>query len=307
MLLITGSNGLLGQKLVNLLQKKNENHWIATARGSNRIANLAKEHFATMDTTNPDEIQKVFDLYKPDVLIHTAAMTQVDDCETHQKACWLQNVKAVEYLIEACNKYHTFFIHLSTDFIFDGTSGPYTEEAEANPLSFYGKSKWEAEKLLQTSNIEWAIARTVLVYGIVEDMSRSNIILWVKKSLEEGKTIKVVDDQWRTPTLAEDLAMGVYLIAKHKAKGIFNISGKDMLTPYQMALATADFFGLDKSLIQRADSSTFTQPAKRPPKTGFIIEKARKILGYEPHSFQEGLAILQKQISEFELIKNAEK
>jgi dTDP-4-dehydrorhamnose reductase len=307
MLLITGSNGLLGQKLVNLLQRKNENQWIATARGSNRISNLSKEHFATMDITNPDEIQKVFDLYKPDVLIHTAAMTQVDDCETHQQACWLQNVKAVEYLIEACNKYHTFFIHLSTDFIFDGTSGPYTEEAEANPLSFYGKSKWEAEKLLQTSNIEWAIARTVLVYGIVEDMSRSNIILWVKKSLEEGKTIKVVDDQWRTPTLAEDLAMGVYLIAKHRAKGIFNISGKDMLTPYQMALATADFFGLDKSLIQRADSSTFTQPAKRPPKTGFIIDKARKILGYEPHSFQEGLAILQKQISEFELIKNAEK
>ena len=307
MLLITGSNGLLGQKLVNLLQRKNENQWIATARGSNRISNLSKEHFATMDITNPDEIQKVFDLYKPDVLIHTAAMTQVDDCETHQQACWLHNVKAVEYLIEACNKYHTFFIHLSTDFIFDGTSGPYTEEAEANPLSFYGKSKWEAEKLLQTSNIEWAIARTVLVYGIVEDMSRSNIILWVKKSLEEGKTIKVVDDQWRTPTLAEDLAMGVYLIAKHKAKGIFNISGKDMLTPYQMALATADFFGLDKSLIQRADSSTFTQPAKRPPKTGFIIDKARKILGYEPHSFQEGLAILQKQISEFELIKNAEK
>ena len=296
MYLITGSNGLLGQKLVNLLQEKNENYWLATARGGNRISNLAKEHFATMDISDKQSIQEVFESYKPSVLIHTAAMTQVDDCEAQQEACWLQNVKAVEYLVEACSKYQTFFVHLSTDFIFDGKDGPYSEEAEANPISFYGESKWEAEKILQASNIDWAIARTVLLYGIVEDMSRSNIILWVKKSLEEGKTIKVVDDQWRTPTLAEDLAMGTYLIAKQKAKGIFNISGKDLLTPYQMALATADFFGLDKSLIQRADSSTFSQPAKRPPKTGFLIDKARKILGYEPHSFLEGLALLQKQL-----------
>ncbi|MFN3315294.1 MAG: SDR family oxidoreductase [Raineya sp.] len=301
MLLITGSNGLLGQKLSDLLQKQNETNFVATSRGKNRNPNLPEKHFASMDITNPDEIQAVFERYKPSVLIHTAAMTQVDDCEKEQEACLLQNVQAVEYLIDACSKNRTFFVHLSTDFIFDGNAGPYDEEATANPISFYGNSKWEAEKRLQASSIDWAIARTVLVYGVVEDMSRSNIILWVKKSLEEGKTIKVVDDQWRTPTLAEDLAMGVYLIAKKKAKGIFNISGKDLLTPYQMALATADFFGLDKSLIQRADSNTFSQPAKRPPKTGFIIEKARKILGYEPHSFQEGLAILQKQIQELNL------
>lgn len=298
MFLITGSNGLLGQKLTDLLQNQNEINWIATARGKNRNPKLPDTHFATMDITNPEEIEQVFERYKPSVLIHTAAMTQVDDCETQQEACWLQNVQAVEYLINVCSKYHTFFVHLSTDFIFDGKAGPYDEDAEANPISFYGNSKWEAEKRLQSSSIEWAIARTVLVYGIVEDMSRSNIILWVKKSLEEGKLIKVVDDQWRTPTLAEDLAMGVYLIAKKREKGIFNISGKDFLSPYQMALATADFFGLDKNLIQRADSTTFSQPAKRPPKTGFIIEKARKILGYEPHSFQDGIKLLQKQMKE---------
>jgi dTDP-4-dehydrorhamnose reductase len=302
MFLITGSNGLLGQKLTDLLQNQNEINWIATARGKNRNPKLSDTHFATMDITNPEEIEQIFGRYKPSVLIHTAAMTQVDDCETQQETCWLQNVQAVEYLINACSKYHTFFVHLSTDFIFDGSAGPYDEAAAANPISFYGNSKWEAEKRLQNSSIEWAIARTVLVYGIVEDMSRSNIILWVKKSLEEGKLIKVVDDQWRTPTLAEDLAMGVYLVAQKREKGIFNISGKDFLSPYQMALATADFFGLDKNLIQRADSTTFSQPAKRPPKTGFIIEKARKILGYQPHSFQEGLELLQKQMKELKSI-----
>ncbi len=136
----------------------------------------------------------------------------------------------------------------------------------------------------------------MLVYGIAHDMSRSNIILWVKKSLEEGKNIKVVTDQWRTPTLAEDLAVGCYLIAEKEAEGIFNISGKDLLTPYEMAMMTADYFELDKSLIAEADSTTFTQPAKRPARTGFILDKPREKLGYEPRSFREGIEILAGQV-----------
>jgi dTDP-4-dehydrorhamnose reductase len=298
-ILITGSNGLLGQKLIRLLSEQQEYHWVATSRGSNRVGNAINFEFASMDTTNPAQIKEVFDSYKPSIVIHTAAMTQVDDCEKDHEACTLQNVTAVEYLANACAEYKAFFIHLSTDFIFDGKAGPYDEEAQAQPLSFYGESKLKAEEIVRnTQNLDWAIVRTVLVYGVAEDMSRSNIILWVKKSLEEGKKIKVVDDQWRTPTLAEDLAMGCFLVAKHKAKGIFNISGKDFLTPYQMALKTADFFGLDKNLIERADSTTFKQPAQRPPKTGFIIEKARKTLGYEPRSFEEGIAILAQQLQE---------
>jgi dTDP-4-dehydrorhamnose reductase len=233
---------------------------------------------------------------KPDYIIHTAAMTNVDQCESEKEACWQLNVHAVEYLAEASKQNGSYLLHLSTDFIFDGKSGPYDEKAEASPLSFYGESKLAAEQVLQQSNIAWAIARTVLVYGIAHDMSRSNIILWVKKSLESQKNIQVVDDQWRTPTLAEDLAMGCYLLVKHEAEGIFNISGKDMLTPYQMALQTADYFNLDKSFINRADSSTFTQPAKRPPRTGFIIDKAREAIGYDPHSFEEGIDVLAMQI-----------
>jgi dTDP-4-dehydrorhamnose reductase len=122
-------------------------------------------------------------------------------------------------------------------------------------------------------------------------------VLWVKKSLEEGKTINVVNDQWRTPTLAEDLAMGCYLAATKKAKGIYNISGEEMMTPYDIAIRTAEFFGLDKSLIKETDSTKFKQPAARPPKTGFIVEKAKRELGYQPRSFEEGLKVLAEQIS----------
>jgi len=223
-------------------------------------------------------------------------MTNVDQCETDKEGCWLQNVTAVENIVKACEASGAFLLHLSTDFIFDGEDGPYDEEAKANPVSYYGDSKLAAEKAVMAGKIDWAMARTVLVYGIAFDMSRSNIILWVKKSLEEGKTINVVNDQWRTPTLAEDLAMGCYLIAKKKAKGIFNISGKDFMNPYQMAIATADYFGLDKSLINETDGSKFSQPAKRPPKTGFVLDKAKEVLGYNPHSFEAGIAVLAEQL-----------
>ncbi|MEQ8417974.1 MAG: SDR family oxidoreductase [Imperialibacter sp.] len=293
-ILITGANGLLGQKLVVLLREKGED-FLATGRGASRIP-LEGIRYQSMDITNAAETLKVITTEKPEVVIHTAAMTNVDQCETDKEGCWLQNVTAVENIVKACEASGAFLLHLSTDFIFDGEDGPYSEEAKANPVSYYGDSKLAAEKAVMAGKIDWAMARTVLVYGIAFDMSRSNIILWVKKSLEDGKTINVVNDQWRTPTLAEDLAMGCYLIAKKKAKGVFNISGKDFMNPYQMAIATADYFGLDKSLINETDGSKFSQPAKRPPKTGFVLDKAKEVLGYSPHSFEEGIAVLAEQL-----------
>lgn len=297
-ILITGSNGLLGQKLVLLLSKIPDIELIATARGENRLAVNEGYIYEPMDITNSVEVAEIVGKYKPNVIIHTAAMTNVDQCETEKELCWQMNVNAVEYLVNACKPIDCLLIHLSTDFIFDGEKGPYDENASPNPISYYGESKLAAEQIILASNIRWAIARTVLVYGIVDDMSRTNIILWVKKSLEDGKKINVVTDQFRTPTLAEDLAMGCWLIADNEATGLFNISGKDFLTPYEMAIKTAEFFGLDQSLIAMADSSTFSQPAKRPPRTGFIIDKAISLLGYAPHSFIAGIQIVAEQFEQ---------
>ena len=296
-ILITGSNGLLGQKLVELLHKSAKNQVIATARGENRLPFTDGYEYKSMDITNREQVQDVIDKVKPNVIIHTAAMTNVDQCESEKDTCWQQNVSSVEYLVEACKKNDCFLLHVSTDFIFDGKAGPYKEDAEANPISFYGWSKYAAEKAVTNSDIRWGIARTVLVYGIAHDMSRTNIILWVKKSLEDGKNIKVVTDQWRTPTLAEDLAKGCALIAEKEVEGIFNISGKDFLTPYEMAMMTADYFKLDKSLISKADSTTFSQPAKRPPRTGFDLSKSQQVLDYQPVSFMKGIEVLAGQIN----------
>jgi dTDP-4-dehydrorhamnose reductase len=294
-ILVTGSNGLLGQKLVELISSQHDCHLIATAK-SKLVQQLRRGEFHHLDITVKAEVNDVISKAKPDVVIHTAAMTQVDQCEMEKEKCWLSNVTAVEYVVRACEKNNVHLVHLSTDFIFDGTHGPLDENEKPNPLSYYGESKLAGELAVQQSKVSWSILRTVLVFGVTKDMSRSNIVLWVKKSLEEGKTINVVNDQWRTPTLAEDLAQGCFLAAKTKAKGVYNISGDEMMTPYDIAIATADFFKLNRTLIQQTDSTKFTQPAKRPPKTGFIIEKAKRVLGYQPHSFAEGLAILQRQL-----------
>jgi dTDP-4-dehydrorhamnose reductase len=294
-ILITGANGLLGYKLVQLLSLQPAVTAIATAR--KKITALpANAQFFELDVTDHDQTLSVLSLTQPDVVIHTAAMTQVDQCETERELCWKANVTGVENLVEACEKNNTHLIHVSTDFIFDGSRGPLDETAIPKPVNFYGESKLAGEQVIQKSKISWAILRTVLVFGVTPDLSRSNIVLLVKKSLEEGKSINVVNDQWRTPTLAEDLAMGCYLAASKKATGIYHISGEEMMTPYDIANQTAEFFKLDKSLIKPADSSTFRQPAMRPPKTGFIITKAKRELGYNPHTFKDGLALLASQL-----------
>lgn len=291
-ILVTGANGLLGQKLCHLLADSGE-EFLATSRGPSRVVSTNDPvNYQSLDITDRQEVRDVLAKYSPDAVINTAAMTNVDQCEADKEGCKLLNVTAVEYLTEACADYRSRLIHLSTDFIFDGEAGPYKEEDVPNPISFYGQSKLNAEKIVLANDHPSAIIRTVLVYGHTPGMSRSNIVLWVKESLENGKPINVVDDQWRTPTLAEDLAMGCYLVAKKEATGIFHISGEETMTPYDIAIATADFFDLDSSLITRVDGSIFTQPAKRPPRTGFVIDKARSELGYSPKSFKDGLAFL---------------
>jgi dTDP-4-dehydrorhamnose reductase len=182
-------------------------------------------------------------------------------------------------------------VHLSTDFIFDGTKSMYTETDEANPLSYYGWSKLEAEKMVIENAKSWSILRTILVYGQVADMSRSNIILWTYNTLKEQKSAKVVYDQFRTPTLAEDLAMGCFLAADQKAQGIFNIAGKDYVSIIELVEKVANMYHFSTENIEKVSSDTLDQPAKRPPITGLNIQKAQEILGYEPHSLEEGIKI----------------
>jgi dTDP-4-dehydrorhamnose reductase len=294
--LVTGSNGLLGQKITEKIIAGKSIHLIATNRGVNRFPEHTGYVYEEMDITDGDRVEALLLKYKPNAIIHTAAMTNVDICHQEREACFKLNVEATAQLVSLCEKMQIHFIYISTDFVFDGLNGPYREEDVPSPVSFYGESKLQGEWLTQQMKGKWCILRTILVYGILKDMSRSNIVLWAKNALESGKPIHVVNDQWRMPTLAEDLAEACLLAVEQEAEGIYHVSGRDMMNVVGLVKRVADFWNLDKNLIKEVSSDSLGQEAKRPKKTGFILDKAMTELNYEPHSFEEGLEVVRRQL-----------
>jgi dTDP-4-dehydrorhamnose reductase len=289
-ILLTGANGLLGQHLVQKLLNAGH-HVTATGRGPSRLdfASPGQFKYLEADITDSPQIKNLMEEERPQVVIHGAAMTQVDQCEGSPGLCSAINIGGTANLLRYAVPQECFFIYVSTDFVFDGLIGNYREEDLPGPINHYGHTKLQAEKIVSDAGIPWAIVRTCLVYGNTLFGTRSNIITWVKEKLEKKENIKVVNDQLRTPTYIGDLARGIVLLVEKKATGIFHISGEEERTPYQMAIATADYFGLDKNLVEKVTADNFSQPANRPLKTGFCIEKAKNILGYRPISFNEGL------------------
>jgi dTDP-4-dehydrorhamnose reductase len=298
---ITGSNGLLGQKLVKLFLEKPGYEIHALSRGPNRLDVKKGYLYYDIDLLDNDKLTTVLTQILPDVIIHTAAMTNVDACELQQEECDRMNIEVVANILAYCDKKDTYLVHLSTDFIFDGEKGSiYKEEDIANPVNYYGLSKWKSELMIQESNVPHAILRTILVYGLVDGNDRSNIVLWVKKSLEANKEIRVVTDQLRMPTYAEDLAEACWLAVESEAKGVFNVSSNELMSIYEIALAVADAFALDKKLIHPVVTSALSLPAKRPLSTGFDLNKSIAEINLPSHSFTDRLQVFKNQLNSLE-------
>jgi dTDP-4-dehydrorhamnose reductase len=291
-ILLTGSNGMLGSHLAEKLSQSGHQTW-ATGKGECRLpSHLLHANFIyqNLDITQKDAVDQTINSVQPDVIVHAAAMTQVDDCEQNMSLSYSVNVDGTRNLLESAEEVNSRFCLISTDFVFSGASGPYSENDPTGAVNYYGQTKELAEQLVMSSRLNWSIARTVLLYGKADPSKRSNFIYWVKQNLEAGKHIKVVNDQIRTPTFIPDLANGIDLMIEKGARGIFHLSGKDILTPYQMAILIAKHLHLNESLIEPVDASIFTQIGKRPLKTGFVIDKAVKELGYDPTSFKNALS-----------------
>jgi len=294
--LITGSNGLLGQKILKKLTDDNS-HVIATSKGANRNIKNDFYIYESLDITDEKKVIKVLTYYKPDIVFNTAAMTNVDLCEEKKDLCDNLNIHAVNYLADSCLNIDAHLIHISTDFIFDGKDDPYSEDDLPNPLSYYGESKYKSEKLLITHNCKSSILRTIVLFGVADNLTKSNIVLWAKEQLETNNEINIIDDEYRAPTLAEDLAEACISVAKNNAFGIFHVSGKDLMSIYDLVINIANFFKFDVTLVNRINSKALNQKAKRPRKTGFILDKAKNILNYNPHTFIECLEIIDKQLN----------
>lgn len=296
-IVITGSNGLLGQTLVNLLLQEPETYQvIGLSRGENRSGRDDFE-YRTVDITQEAELKKQMLEIQPHFIINTAAMTNVDACEEHREECDVLNVEAVKFLTHISEEINAHLVHISTDFIFDGTQGYYRETDAPNPSSYYGLSKLKSEEVLTESSINYTILRTILVYGKVNNLGRNNIVLWVKSMLESNKEVTIIVDQFRMPTYVEDLAMACKLSIDQKATGIFNISSNELLSIFEIAQQIAVTFGLNKDLIKPISTATLNQRAARPPKTGFDLTKTNEVLGFYPKSFREDLQRFKERLT----------
>jgi dTDP-4-dehydrorhamnose reductase len=290
-ILITGANGFLGQHLTLFLAEKGY-AVAACSRGTCRIPQKFAFDYYPVDLTDKNEVEKLVSNIIPDIIIHTAANSKPDDCHINREACIEQNVTATLYLLESLKKVSATakFIYLSTDFVF-GENGPHKEEDPADPLNFYGESKLMAEKKVKESGLPYAIVRPVFIYGPVWGGIRSTFLHWVKNSLEQGKNIKVVSDQTRTPTFVMDICKGIEAIIRLQQQGDFNLAGKDLLSPYDMAVAIASFFNLNAALIENVTSESFREPVQRAKRSGLKIDKARRLLNYDPVDFAKGVEL----------------
>jgi len=288
-ILITGSNGLLGQKLLSLLTKDtNELYGIDLA--DKAIINNILHQYECLDLTYRKTTIDAILSIEPGIIIHTAAMTAVDDCEQEKELCWNSNVLTTENIIRASKKTGSKVIFISSDYVFDGKNGPYSEEDLPNPINYYGRSKLAAENMLRGSGLNWTIVRTIVLYGIGIN-TRSSFVTWLLNQLRNGKTVQIVNDQWGNATIVDDLAAGIERIVTLDCKGIYNIASHDNMNRYEFAVKIAEFFDLDCGLISSITTSSLNQSADRPLRSGLKVDKAEKELYISFRTLTEALKL----------------
>ncbi len=295
--LVTGALGLLGLKISQLFAKDPAHQVLATFSNSkeNWIFNIPAEAASVADFGGVTALLLAF---KPDVVINCAAYSKVDQAEFERGRAYQVNAEAVGYLAQEVKRIGSFLVHFSTDYIFDGKSGPYSEEARPNPLGYYAKTKyWGEEKVLRVG-CRHLVVRTNVLFGVHELASKPNFFMWLVGELAAGRPVKIVSDQYNNPTLADNLALLVKEAVEKKQEGILNLAGKTYLSRYDFAMRIARYFGYDHELITPIDTASLKQPAPRAVWGGVRTDKAQAVLKSPFFTVEESLSFLKKN-SEF--------
>jgi len=278
-ILVTGAFGQLGTSLCEVLSNKSI---LATGR---IITTTEKYRSVELDITNQKNVEELIHNYKPDIIIHLAAMTDVDGCEKDPEIAFDINVRATENLLK---NFRGKFIYISTDYVFDGEEGPYSEDDKVNPVSVYGKTKLYGESLIKESDIDWVILRSNIIFSY-NDRTKASFVNWVVDSLKRKQIITVVNDQWNNPTWTNDLANVISMIIKKNISGLYHYGGGDFLNRLEFAKMIASAFSLDRELIQPITTPELNWLAQRPLKSGLYTNKIELDLGIEPLPIQKAL------------------
>ena len=288
--LVTGAAGLVGQAVVRHLSAWPECDLLATSREEEPRSLARAGGYAPLDVTDAEALGRVFLDFAPNTVVHCAADSRVEACETAREACWATNVDATAALAALCHRHGARLVLLSTDFLFDGAAGPYAEDDAPAPVNYYGRTKLAAENALRTSPLRrWAVARTSLVFGAGEDVRRPNLATLVAARLAAGEVFRAADDQWRTPTYAPDLADGLGRVVRFGKSGVFHLAGRELVTPYAFAQRTARAFGLDASLVVPEKTAVLHPGAPRPLRAGLVVLRAEAELGFRPRPLDDAL------------------
>jgi dTDP-4-dehydrorhamnose reductase len=296
-ILVTGGNGLLGTKVIEQALARRDLEIVSTSRDVCLNGYLGSFPFSQLDITDEDSVERVIAEHRPDVVIHTAAMTNVDGCETNRAEAWAINVSGTEHVARACHAVGARLVHLSTEYVYDGTAGPYSETAPVHPLGWYAQTKWESEERVRAIIEDAVVGRTTVIVGHAPHV-RPNFVLWLVNQLRGGQSARIVVDQVGSPTLADNLAEMVLALALSDKKGVYHTAGDTVIGRYDYARLIADVFELNASLLIPITTAELHQPAPRPLKAGLLMDKFKgDFPGVPVLSAREGLEVIKFQVT----------
>jgi len=287
-LLVTGASGLLGHKVAQLAIEK-----------GHEVYSTYKEHatnFGTpikLDLADQNEISKAITKLKPEAIIHAAAYTDVDGCETNQNLAWKINAEATKQIAEASTRINSHLTYISTDYVFDGDKGFYTEEDKTNPISYYGYTKLKGEEFTKEHATKWCIARPSVLYGWLD--YKQNFATWLINSLNQKKEVKVLEDQYVSPTLNTNLAQMLLEITQRKILGILHTAGGTRISRHEYALRLAEVFNLNKDLIKPAKMDEMSWKTKRPKDSSLNVNRAAALLNKKPLTLNQAFEVMKKE------------
>jgi len=292
-ILVVGANGFTGRRILNDLSRNDEYVVTGCSMHDDIAPGSGNYHFISADICQMGEQSALFREVRPNVVINAAALSVPDYCETHREEAEIINITAVGQMAFRCEASGARFIHISTDFVFNGDSARlYTEEDITGPVNYYGVTKLKGEKRAAELCSNYAIARIAVVYGAALPGQHGNVLQLVADRLRNNEEIRVVSDQWRTPTYVGDVSQGIAKLIEHPNNGIYHICGSECLTIADIAYRVADALNLDYSLILPVTTKQMDEATPRPRFSGLNIEKARTELEYQPHTLDEGIKLM---------------